>query len=290
MSPHRNDFFMSEKKKYPTVLSIAGSDSIGGAGIQADIKTATSLGVYSMTAVTAVTIQNTLGVAGFHTVPPEVLRGQLDAIVNDVYPDIVKVGMIPDRKSAEIIAEFFDMHKFKGVVIDPVLVATSGDSLSEDSTMDILNARIIPHATLVTPNIPESEALTGEVIRNRDMYPAVAEKIIKETGCRSVLVKGGLNPENGVVTAFFVMQDGSKRMEMEFPHPEITTMNTHGTGCTLSSAIASYMAKGFDLLSAVRYGIEFLQEALDEGSVYEIGKGHGGVNHMFKQIYYENKF
>lgn len=273
---------MSLIKHYPTILSIAGSDSIGGAGIQADIKTASALGVYAMTAITAVTAQNTSGVSMIQKISPDVLKGQLEAIVSDINPDAVKIGMIPDRDSALVISEFLNGHKFKAVVVDPVMVATSGDSLSEKGSLEILEQGILPYASVVTPNIPECETLSGKILRSSDDFPSAAEKIMAETGCGSVLVKGGHNAENGVMTDYFLMKNGNKRMEMIFPHPEVRTKNTHGTGCTLSSAISSYLALGYDLLSSVRYGIDFIQTALSEGADYEIGNGHGAVNHLFR--------
>lgn len=269
-------------KQYPTLLSIAGSDPIGGAGIQADIKTASALGVYAMTAITAITVQNTTGVKGFQIVDPKVIEGQLQAIISDVYPDAVKIGMIPDARTAEIIADFLEKYSFKCVVVDPVMVATSGDSLSEPETLPILKQRIIPKATIITPNLPEAEVLSGKVIRNSEEYTKIAEDIISRLGPKSVLIKGGHAAENGVMTDLFLYQENDRRIEIDFPHPEIITVNTHGTGCTLSSAIASFTALDYDLPAAVKSGIEFLQTALDEGSLYKFGNGHGPVNHLFR--------
>lgn len=266
------------------MLTIAGSDSIGGAGIQADIKTASALGVYAMSAITAVTAQNTCGVKCFEAVSPDMVRAQLDAIASDVMPDSVKIGMIPDKACAEVIADFLDRYSFKGVVLDPVMVATSGDSLSEPETLPVLKSRILPHADVVTPNIPEAEIISSMIVRNSSDYEKVAGLIIDEYGTKSVLVKGGHNPEAGIMTDLFLMKDESRRIQLEFPHPEIQTCNTHGTGCTLSSAIASFIALGMDIPSAVKSGIDFLQIALDEGSLYKFGAGHGPVNHIFKTI------
>jgi len=271
-------------KHYSTILSIAGSDSIGGAGIQADIKTASALGVYAMTAITAVTAQNTNGVRAVQVVSPEILKAQLDAISSDVMPDAVKLGMIPNGIAANIIADFLETYKFENLIVDPVMVATSGDSLSEPGTLAVIKNRVLPLATVVTPNIPEAEAITGEIIRTSLQYSAIAEHIISKYGSKGVLVKGGHLPEDNIMTDIFIMQDAGKRVELQFPHPEIITRNTHGTGCTLSSAIASFAAMGKPIPMAVKMGIEFLHTAIDEGSMYEFGSGHGPVNHMFELL------
>lgn len=265
------------------MLSIAGSDPSGGAGIQADIKTACALGVYAMTAITAVTAQNTCGVRGFEPVSPAMLENQLSAIEDDVLPDVVKVGMLPDSRSVEIVASFLERHTDIPAVIDPVLVATSGDSLSSGDTLGVMRERLFPHATLLTPNIPEAESISGAVIRGADSFPAVAEQIIDSFGCHAVLLKGG-HGGGDILTDFFLAKSAGKRMELEFPHPKIMTRNTHGTGCTLSSAIASLIAVGKSLPEAVRDGIAFLHDALSEGSLIEFGKGHGPVNHIFNTL------
>ncbi len=255
-----------------TALSIAGSDSSGGAGIQADIKAMTMNGVYAMTALTALTAQNTTGVRSIFEVTPDFLKEQLDSVFEDIYPDSVKIGMVASKELILTIAERLSFYKAKNIVVDPVMVATSGSSLIKTDAVKTLAESLLPLATLVTPNIPEAEILAGFEIKNqRDMERAALA--INAEYSVAVLLKGGhsindandLLSENGRLKWFY-----SKRID---------NPNTHGTGCTLSSAIAANLAKGFSLEEAVGRAKEYLSSALS--SMLDLGQGHGPVNHLF---------
>ena len=258
-----------------TALTIAGSDCSGGAGIQADIKTMTTNGVYAMSAVTALTAQNTTGVYDVMEVTPEFLGLQLDLIFNDIYPDAVKTGMVSSRELIGVIAEKLTEYKAKNIVVDPVMVSTSGSKLLSDDAIADLKEKLLPLADVVTPNIPEAQVLSGIDIENaEDMINAA--KIISETyGCR-VLCKGGhsINDANDLLYI-----DGKYTW---FEEIRIDNPNTHGTGCTLSSAIASNLAKGYSLEDAVRMAKEYISGALS--AMLDLGKGSGPLNHMYKYI------
>lgn len=258
-----------------TALTIAGSDCSGGAGIQADIKTMTTNGVYAMSAVTALTAQNTTGVYDVMEVTPEFLGLQLDLIFNDIYPDAVKTGMVSSRELIGVIAEKLTEYKAKNIVVDPVMVSTSGSKLLSDDAIADLKEKLLPLADVVTPNIPEAQVLSGIDIENaEDMINAA--KIISETyGCR-VLCKGGhsINDANDLLYI-----DGKYTW---FEGIRIDNPNTHGTGCTLSSAIASNLAKGYSLEDAVRMAKEYISGALS--AMLDLGKGSGPLNHMYEYI------
>lgn len=254
------------------VLTIAGSDTCGGAGIQADIKTMTAHGVYAMSAVTALTAQNTLGVRGILEVPPAFLAQQIDAIFEDIVPDAVKIGMLASAALGEVTAERLSAHSAKNIVVDPVMLATSGAVLLQEEAKHILLHRLFPMATLVTPNIPEAEAIMGEKIHGEGDMAGAAEAIGKAYGC-AVLVKGGHGEEDA---ADVLYADGKC---IWFREKRIENPNTHGTGCTLSSAIASNLAKGFSLEGAVRKGKAYISGALFFG--LDIGKGAGPLYHAF---------
>ncbi len=267
-------------KKYATVLSIAGSDTIGGAGIQADIKTCCSIGTYAMTAITSLTSQNTLGVTEIFPTPPHTLATQLDAIIQDVTPDAIKIGMIPDADTANVIADFLETHLPINVVVDPVMIATSGDTLSTENAITILKNRILPLATIVTPNIPETTALTGMEIYQKGDMKAAAIKIIEDYGCENALIKGGHLQEQTLTDLLMT----HARKCTTYTHPKITTINTHGTGCSLSSAIASYLAKGCKPQTAIRNALRWEYKAIAKGAKYTFGHGNGPINHIFKTI------
>lgn len=258
-----------------TALTIAGSDCSGGAGIQADIKTMTTNGVYAMSAVTALTAQNTTGVYDVMEVTPEFLGLQLDLIFNDIYPDAVKTGMVSSRELIGVIAEKLTEYKAKNIVVDPVMVSTSGSKLLSDDAIADLKEKLLPLADVVTPNIPEAQVLSGIDIENaEDMINAA--KIISETyGCR-VLCKGGhsINDANDLLYI-----DGKYTW---FEGIRIDNPNTHGTGCTLSSAIASNLAKGYSLEESVRMAKEYISGALS--AMLDLGKGSGPLNHMYEYI------
>ena len=259
-------------KRSRTALTIAGSDSSGGAGIQADIKTMTANGVYAMSAITALTSQNTMGVKGICEVTPEFLKEQLDCVFTDIFPDAVKIGMVASGELIQVIAERLKFYNAKNIIVDPVMVATSGSSLIETDAITTLKNELLPIATLVTPNIPEAEVLSGMKITNETEMLSVAEKISKEYSC-AVLLKGGhsINDANDLL-----YYDG--RYEW-FCGKRINNPNTHGTGCTLSSAIASNMAKGFTLKKSVKRAKDYISGALADGM--NLGKGSGPLNHAF---------
>lgn len=270
-----------KKHTYPVVLSIAGSDSVGGAGIQADIKTCCSIGVYAMTAITAITAQNTVGVKDFLVTPAGMLRAQIETVVADVEPSVVKLGMIPDEVSANVIADYLEQHLPPYVVVDPVMVATSGDSLTCNGAVDVLKRRILPFATIVTPNIPECVELSGIEPSERNTMVNAADKIIEDYGCMSVLIKGGHGNNTNRVEDFLMLHN---RRTMSFCHPRVDTVNTHGTGCSLSSAIAAYLALGRTIPDAVRAALNWEFKAIAKGAKYQFGSGHGPINHIFKTI------
>lgn len=255
-----------------TALSIAGSDCSGGAGIQADLKTMTMNGVYAMSAITALTAQNTTGVSGIMEVAPEFLAQQLDMIFTDIYPDAVKIGMVSSSKLIEVIAERLIFYKAKNIVVDPVMVATSGSSLMETDAVSTLKEKLLPLAAVATPNIPEAEVLSGMKISDeRDME--TAGRLISSTyGC-AVLIKGG----HSVSDANDLLCSGGE--VRWFSGRRIMNPNTHGTGCTLSSAIASNLAKGYDLGTSVKRAKDYISGAL--AAMLDLGRGSGPMNHAF---------
>ncbi len=255
-----------------TALTIAGSDSSGGAGIQADIKTMTANGVYAMSAITALTAQNTTGVQGIFEVTPAFLAMQLDSVFTDIRPDAVKIGMVSSSGLIETIAERLAFYRAENVVVDPVMVATSGSRLISDDAIDTLKARLLPMAAVLTPNIPEAEVLAGMAVSSPEDMMAAAEKIGREFGC-AVLCKGGhdRNDANDLL-----YRDGDFKW---FYGRRIDNPNTHGTGCTLSSAIASNLAKGMDLDAAVERAKAYISGAL--GAMLDLGHGAGPMDHAF---------
>lgn len=255
-----------------TALTIAGSDSSGGAGIQADIKTMMMNGVFAMSAITALTAQNTTGVQGIFEVSPEFLAQQIDSIFTDIRPDAVKIGMVASSALIDTIAERLTFYQAKKIVVDPVMVSTSGAKLICDDAVSTLKEKLLPLATVLTPNIPETEALSGQKVRTpQDMIQA-AETIGKAYHC-AVLCKGGhrLNDANDLL-----YRDGSFHW---FHGKHIDNPNTHGTGCTLSSAIAANLAKGYQLDTAVGKAKDYLSGAL--GAMLDLGAGSGPMNHAF---------
>ncbi|MCI8505876.1 MAG: bifunctional hydroxymethylpyrimidine kinase/phosphomethylpyrimidine kinase [Lachnospiraceae bacterium] len=255
-----------------TALSIAGSDSSGGAGIQADIKTMLMNGVYAMSAITALTAQNTTGVRAVLEVSTEFLRQQLDAVFEDIFPDAVKIGMVPSAPLAKRVAQRLRHYGARKIVIDPVMAASSGSVLMKTEAVEALMKELLPMAKLVTPNIPEGEVLSGMAIRNREDMVAAAEKIGETYGC-AVLLKGG----HGTGGADDVLyRNGMCRW---FYGVRIDNPNTHGTGCTLSSAIAANLAKGLLLEEAVACAREYVSGAI--GAMLNIGKGSGPLDHGF---------
>lgn len=255
-----------------TALSIAGSDSSGGAGIQADIKTMMANGVYAMTAITALTAQNTTGVSAILEVSPEFLRQQIDSVFQDIPPDAVKIGMVPSPALVEVIAERLEHYHAQRVVVDPVMVATSGSTLSRDSAVGTMKELLFPLATVITPNIPESEALTGRTITTQADMERAAHDMANTFGC-AVLCKGGHHVHDA---SDLLCVDGTCTW---FHGARIHNPNTHGTGCTLSSAIASNLAKGYPLDAAVERAKAYISGCLS--AMLDLGKGSGPMDHMF---------
>lgn len=255
-----------------TALTIAGSDSCGGAGIQADIKTMTMNGVYAMSAVTALTAQNTTGVRAIMESSPEFLAQQIDAVFEDIFPDAVKIGMVSSSELIRVIAERLRHYKARNIVVDPVMVATSGSALMKTDAVGTMCSELLPIAAVVTPNIPEAQVLSGMEITSREDMREAAGMIGDKYGC-AVLLKGGhsVSDANDLLYA-----DGNYRW---FEGKRIDNPNTHGTGCTLSSAIASNLAKGFDLTGSVSRAKEYISGAL--GAMLDLGHGSGPMNHAF---------
>ena len=266
--------------KMKTALTIAGSDCSGGAGIQADIKTMTMNGVYAMSAITALTAQNTTGVRKIQESTPEFLEQQIDAVFEDILPDAVKIGMVSSSEIVCVIADRLKYHKAKNIVVDPVMVATSGSSLMKTDAVKTLIDVLLPIATLVTPNIPESEVLSGISIENKEDMQMAAKTIGDKYSC-AVLLKGGhsINDANDLLYA-----NGEFKW---FYGKRIDNPNTHGTGCTLSSAIAANLAKGFNVSDSVRKAKEYISDALASG--LDLGSGSGPLMHNFdlKEKYFE---
>jgi phosphomethylpyrimidine kinase len=255
----------------PRALTVAGSDSGGGAGIQADLKTFQELGVFGMTALTAVTAQNTLGVSGVWPLPPEAVVKQIEAVATDIGVDAAKTGMLFDSAIIEAVAEAVRRFAIDKLVVDPVMVARGGAPLLKEDAIETLRRRLLPHALLVTPNIPEAEVLTGMTIRTRADMEKAARAIVA-MGAKAVVVKGGHSDGETADDLFY----DRTRVEV-LSAPRVATRNTHGTGCTFSAAVTAALAKGEDLLSAVRTGKAFITAAIREA--LDIGGGHGPTNH-----------
>ncbi len=258
-------------------MTIAGSDSGGGAGIQADLKTFAALGVYGTSVLTAITAQNTVAVTAVHEVPTDMITAQIDAVVTDIGEDAVKTGMLSSSSIIECVAEslqrYSDVPGLRRLVVDPVMVAKSGDSLLREDAVEVLRDRLLPLAAVVTPNIPEAETLTGRTIVTDDDVRKAARSIVA-MGAASVVVKGG--HRDGPATDLYF--DGSSFRE--FTSPRIDTANTHGTGCTFASAVAAGLAQGLATEDAVGQAKEYVTEAIRRS--FPIGQGHGPLNHFYK--------
>lgn len=267
------------KKRYARVLSIAGSDSGGGAGIQADLKTCSALGCYGMTAITAITVQNTLGVTGIHGIPLDTVRGQIDAVVEDIGVDAVKIGMLATPDVVSVVADAIRRHRITNVVLDPVMVATSGDRLIVPETAKALVNELFPLATVITPNLDEAALLLG---RNIDgiaaLDAAVADLLVM--GAPAVLLKGG-HLSGDLVMDVLGRQGQQAGDYLRLQSQRIVTHNGHGTGCTLSSAIASFLAQGLALEAAVTEARRYILGAIEAGAEVYTGRGHGPLNHGY---------
>jgi hydroxymethylpyrimidine/phosphomethylpyrimidine kinase len=264
-------------RRYTKTLTIAGSDSGGGAGIQADLKTFSALGCYGMSVVTALTAQNTTGVTGIHAVPPDFVVQQMAAVFSDIGADAVKIGMLYSAELIEAVADELRRHEVSNIVLDPVMVAQSGDKLLQDAAITALKENLLPLATVLTPNLPEAAVLLGREVNGLDDMQAAA-KSLAACGSRSVLLKGGHAHGDDSSDVLYITDDdfcvvlGDRR---------VRTANTHGTGCTLSSAIAAYLAKGEAIAAAIRKAKAYIGEAIRAGAPYRLGHGSGPVHHFF---------
>jgi hydroxymethylpyrimidine/phosphomethylpyrimidine kinase len=257
-------------------LSIAGSDSGGGAGIQADLKTFSALGCYGMSVITALTAQNTLGVTGIHPVPPEFISLQIDAVLGDIGADAVKIGMLHSSRVISCIADRLSHYHCSNIVLDPVMVAKSGDHLLKGDAVGMLISRLLPLAAVVTPNLPEASVLLGKEVTERGQMGDACRELGR-LGCRSVFLKGGHLSGDTCVDMLFDALTGTL---LEFETKRIDTVNSHGTGCTVSSAIAAFLARGLDLPEAVGRAKKYVSQALQAGAGVQVGHGHGPVHHF----------
>ncbi len=275
---HEGGFFViyAHIMEYVRCLTIAGSDCGGGAGIQADIKTMSSLGVYASAVITAVTVQDTVGVYAVHVIPADMVEAQVRCVLDDICPHCVKIGMLPEADCMRSVVKALKDADVK-VVLDPVMVATSGDSLMRHQALDTMKREVIPVSYLLTPNLPETEALSGISVSCPCEADEAARRIT-DLGAKRILVKGGHS--TGEIKEDRYYEDGV--LIGRFASPTIHTRNTHGTGCTLSSAIASFIALGEDAVDAVRLAKDYVEQAIAAGADITTGHGHGPVNHLFR--------
>ncbi|PIE59299.1 MAG: bifunctional hydroxymethylpyrimidine kinase/phosphomethylpyrimidine kinase [Desulfobulbus propionicus] len=269
------------KKNYARVLTIAGSDSGGGAGIQADLKTFSANQCYGMSVICALTAQNTVGVKGIHAVPLDFVREQIDAVLSDIGADAVKIGMLYSAGLVEAVSEELRRFKVKNIVLDPVMIAQSGDALVQEDAIDALKELLVPMAEIITPNIPETAALLGKKVERPEQVNHNLAPEICRLGCQHVLVKGG---HSSGTTSDDILYCCDSGRQIEFPAPRVNTNNNHGTGCTLSSAIAAHIARGANVIDAVGKAKEYITGALIAGASYQLGQGHGPVHHFYAQF------
>ena len=263
-------------KQYHRVLTIAGSDSGGGAGIQADLKTISACGCFGTSALTAITAQNTLGVTDIHAIPVATLEAQIRAVLDDIGTDAVKLGMLHSVEVIECVARMLTEYKISNIVLDPVMVATSGDKLIQDEAISALQEMVFPLVRLITPNIPEAEIISGQKIQNEAQLEKTAEQLAQRFSL-SVLAKGGHLENDALVD---ILYDYEMSDLHRFTNQKVATLNTHGTGCTLSSALASFLAQGLALADATDRAIDYISAAIKAGAVYRLGNGHGPVHHF----------
>lgn len=262
--------------RYICVLTIAGSDCSGGAGIQADIKTMSALGVYAATAITSITVQNTMGVQDIEAVDPKLVSRQIRAVMEDIRPEAIKIGMVNDLTAIQAITDSLNCYPERPTVIDPIMMSTSGFCLMQQNALELFCSELLPMATLLTPNISEAQILSEREIHTVEDIDIAAKKILG-MGCKSVLIKGGHIDGNWKVDRLYTADTGMKT----FAHKTVDTRNAHGTGCTLSSAITSFIARGMDIPDAVAAAKNYLSQALVSGRDVSIGKGNGPVNHLY---------
>ena len=264
--------------KYNTVLTIAGTDPSGGAGIQADLKAISACGCFATTAITAVVAQNTMGVTDIHAIPDDMLKKQIVAVLEDIGTDAVKIGMLHSSQTVMTVTETLKEFDISNVVLDPVMVATSGDVLLKEEAINTLKTILIPNVRVITPNIPEAELLLGKKISSQSDLPEFAKELSNNRQV-SVLLKAGHLSDNELIDIFYNAESDEI---IELKSKRISTKNTHGTGCTLSSAFAAFLAKGLELNEAAKEAKNYINNAIVDGANYEIGKGHGPVHHFHK--------
>lgn len=263
-------------KSYYRALTIAGSDSGGGAGIQADLKTFSALGCFGMSVITALTAQNTVAVTGIHPVPPEFIAAQIDAVISDIGVDAVKIGMLHSPEVIRAVAESLQKHQCSQIVLDPVMIAKSGDKLLRDDAVQALKEVLIPMSTVITPNLPEASVLLGRSVTSRDQM-AEGCRDLAALGCENVFLKGGHLEDEIVADLLYDVQTGEM---LELESSRVDTPNSHGTGCTISSAITAGIARGLSIADAVRAAKEYISGALAAGAEFKVGQGHGPVHHF----------
>ena len=274
---------MNQSKSYPKVLSIAGSDSSGGAGIQADLKTFSALGVYGATAITAITAQNTQGVNSQFALEPQMVYDQIAAVMDDIEPSVVKIGMLSNTAIVEAVAKALHDYRPSFIILDPVIVSSTGHRLLSIEAQETIKEKLIPIADLLTPNIPEMKALTDSSLSSLEEKKEAAQQLFN-LGAKAILLKGGHEEGEVKTDVLFVSQqttdNGQQTLSM-FTSETVVTKNTHGTGCTLSSAIVAFIARGLSLEDAISEAKNYVTEAIRAGADINIGKGIGPVNHFF---------
>lgn len=272
---------MNKQKSYPIVLSIAGSDSSGGAGIQADLKTFSSLGVYGATAITTITAQNTQGVHSQFALPPQMVYDQIIAVIDDLHPSFVKIGMLSNAEIVRVVAESLSQYSIP-IILDPVIVSTSGHRLLSIEAQEVLKEKLLPMSALITPNIPEMKALTDMPLSSFEEKQMAAQRLMNH-GVKAVLLKGG-HEEGNTKTDILFTQSANGIESTIFTATTISTLNIHGTGCTLSSAITAFLARGLCLNDAITEAKNYITNAITAGADIKIGHGSGPVNHGFNPL------
>ena len=272
---------MNPKRTYPIVLSIAGSDSSGGAGIQADLKTFSALGVYGTTAITAITAQNTLGVHAQHPIPAEMVYNQIVAVLDDLHPSFVKIGMLSNPEIVMAVADALSKYPLS-IVLDPVMVSSSGHRLLSVEAQEVIKQKLLPMATLITPNLPEMEALTGLPLSTYEEKEKAA-RCLMNSGAKAILLKGG-HEEGDVKTDILFSNSATGIQSTLFTSETVATRNIHGTGCTLSSAITAFLSRGLALEEAIAEAKKYISNAIQFGADIAIGNGFGPVNHGFNPL------
>ncbi len=267
------------KKHYKRALTIAGSDPSGGAGIQADLKTFSACGCFGTSAIVAVVDENTVGVTGVHPIPVDFVTGQIRSVLDDIGTDAVKIGMLHSSELIRAVRDTLAPYGLRNVVLDPVMVATSGDALLQEEAVATLRDELIPTVRVITPNIPEAELLLGRKIDNQESLPEAARELSRNGGGVSVFLKAGHLTDEELVDIFY---NAEKDEIVPLRSRRLATRNTHGTGCTLSSALAAFLARGFELNEAAAQAKAYIAAAIEAGAAYEIGHGHGPVHHFHR--------